>query len=105
MARAAGLSHGFLVFDDTGSEWTRDGERFTSHLFPNRFVYSRDQNRASAPYLTVTLGPVDRQPPEAPAGLRSEAGDLPPGEAIVSWATPRDAGPAGTLGFAATLDG
>ena len=42
-ARAAGLSYGFLVFDDTGSEWTRDGERFTFHLFPNRFVFSRDQ--------------------------------------------------------------
>ena len=29
------------------------GEPFTFQLFPNRFVYSRDQNRASAPYLTV----------------------------------------------------
>ena len=68
-ARAAGLSHGFLVFDDTGSEWTREGERFTFRLFPNRFVYSRDQNRASAPYLTVILGAADQQPPAAPTGL------------------------------------
>src|SRR5262249_18266306 len=84
--------------DDTGSEWTREDERFTFRLFPNRFVYSRDQNRASAPYLTVTLGPADRQPPGAPTGLKSEAAELPPGEAIVSWATPRALGPAGTLG-------
>ena len=38
-------------------------------LFPNRFVYSRDQNRASAPFLTVTLGPEDREPPAAPDEL------------------------------------
>ena len=69
-ARVAGLSHGFLVFDDTGSEWTRSGETFTFRLFPNRFVYSREQNRASAPYFDVEPGP-GRSPaaggPERPA--------------------------------------
>jgi len=106
-ARAAGLSHGFLVFDDTGSEWSRSGETFTLRLFPNRFVYSRDQNRASAPYFTIELGPEDRRPPPAPSGLQAEAETalLPAGEALVSWVTPRDAGPAGTLGFLATIDG
>ena len=103
----AGLSHGFLVFDDTGSEWTRAGETFTLRLFPNRFVYSREQNRASAPYFTIELGPDDRQPPAAPSGLRvePETALLPAGEALVSWVTPRDDGPAGTLGFFVTLDG
>ena len=71
-ARVAGLSYGFLVFDDTGSEWTRRGESFTFRLFPNRFAYSRDQNRASAPYFDVELGPEDRRPPAAPTGLRVE---------------------------------
>ena len=104
-ARAAGLSHGLLVFDDTGSEFTHEGDRFNLRLFPNRFVYSRDQNRASAPYLTVSLGAADQLPPAAPTGLISESRELPPGEAIVSWVTPRDQGPAGTLGFTATLDG
>ena len=104
-ARAAGLSYGFLLFDDTGSEFTHEGDRFNLRLFPNRFVYSRDQNRASAPYLTVHLGAEDRQPPAAPTDLSAESRDLPPGEAIVSWVTPRDQGPAGTLGFLATLDG
>ena len=42
-------------------------------LFPNRFVYSRDQNRASAPYFTVEPGPDDRQPPAAPRDLRVRA--------------------------------
>ena len=93
-ARAAGLSYGFLVFDDTGSEWTRDGERFTFHLFPNRFVYSRDQNRASAPYLTVTLGMADRQPPGVPAGLRSETARIAPrrGDRLVGHAPRRRGG-------------
>ena len=103
--RAAGLSYGFLVFDDTGSEWTRHGDQFQLYLLPNRFVYSRDQNRASAPFLTVMLGAEDHEPPAACARLTSESRDLPPGEAITSWITPRDHGPAGTLGFMATLDG
>jgi hypothetical protein len=106
-ARLAGLSHGFLAFDDTGSEWSRSGEAFTFRLFPNRFVYSRDQNRDSGPYFTIELGPDDRQPPRAPSALQlePESSLLPAGEALVSWVTPRDAGPAGTLGFVVTADG
>jgi hypothetical protein len=104
-ARVAGLSEGFFLFDDTGSEWTRQGERFTREGFPNRFAFSKDSNRASAPYLTVVLGPEDKAPPGQPGELRAEAGDLPAGEAWVSWATPRDSGPAGTIGFLASLDG
>ena len=103
--RVAGLSEGFLLFDDTGNEWTRSGESFTRGGFPNRFVSSKDMNRSSAPYLTVDLGPADKSPPEAPGDLRAEAGDLPAGEAWVSWDTPRDSGPAGTVGFLANLGG
>ena len=99
-ARVAGLSRGFLLFDDTGTEWTRDGEKFTRPGYPNRFVASRDSNSSGAPYLTVVLGPEDKAPPEAPGDLRAEVGDLPSGEAWASWTTPRDA-----LGFFATLDG
>jgi Domain of unknown function (DUF4091) len=106
-ARMAGISHGFLVFDDTGSEWSRDREIFKFRLYPNRFVFSRDQNPASAPYFTIELGPEDHWPPVAPPGLRNEPGTalLPAGEALVSWVTPRDTGPAGTLGFFVSLDG
>ena len=105
-ARVAGVSEGFFVYDDTGTEWTRQGERFARDGFPNRFVSSKDSNRASAPYLTADLGPEDKAPPEAPGDLRAEApGDLPMGEARASWATPRDSGPSGTVGFFATVDG
>jgi hypothetical protein len=105
-ARFAGLSGGFVVFDDTGTEWTRDGEKYTRTMFPNRFVYSRDQNRASAPYFTIVMGEKDAQPPGPVTDLRvdRETLDLPEGEAFVSWMTPKDVGPAGVLGFRATLD-
>jgi hypothetical protein len=105
-ARVAGLSYGFLLFDDTGSEWTRSGGTFTQQIFPNRFVYSREQNRSSAPYFTIDLGPEDRRPPDAPSDLRVEPGTslLPPGEAVVSWVTPPDDAVQGTLGFFVTLN-
>ena len=103
--RAAEASYGFVLFDDTGSEWTRNGETWTPRPMPNRFIFSRDQNAASAPYFTVTLGPEDRTPPAAPTGLRSEAGGLPAGEALVFWTTPADVGPAGTVGFFVEIGG
>jgi hypothetical protein len=104
-ARVAGISYGFLLFDDTGSEWTRQGEQFHFRLFPNRFIHSRDSGAATAPYLTVFLGPEDKRPPAAPGDLRWEVGDLPTGEAWVSWTTPADEGSAGTIGFFVSVDG
>ena len=104
-ARVAGISYGFLLFDDTGSEWTRQGEQFRYRLFPNRFVHSRESGTATAPYLTVFLGPEDKQPPAVPGELRSEVHDLPAGEAWVSWTTPADEGGAGTIGFFVSVNG
>ncbi len=104
-ARVAGISYGFLLFDDTGSEWTRNGEQFRYRLFPNRFIHSRESGAATAPYLTVFLGPQDKRSPAAPGQLRSEVKDLPSGEAWVSWTTPADEGGAGTIGFFVKVDG
>ena len=100
-SRLYGLCGGFVVFDDTGTEWTRNGEQFSRQLFPNRLVFSRDQNAASAPYFTVDLGAKDQEPPMAPTDLRIEpmTPDLPKGEAIVSWIVPVDRGGAGIVGF------
>jgi Domain of unknown function (DUF4091) len=103
-ARVAGVSQGFLLFDDVGNEFTHEGEKFSRSGFPNRFVYSRDSNKSSTPYLMVVLGPEDKLPPVAPGELRAEAADLPAGEAWASWTTPRDTGASGTIGFFATLD-
>jgi hypothetical protein len=104
-ARVAGISSGFLLFDDTGSEWSRDGDRFTLRNFPNRFFHSINSRPATAPYMTIELGEADTQPPPAPADLKSETAALPPGEALVSWATPADAGMAGVIGFFIDVDG
>lgn len=104
-ARVAGISHGFLLFDDTGSEWTRQGEKYTFDHMPNRFAFSRDQNAASAPYFTVALGAEDRAGPAAVAEIRSDRSGLPAGEAIVSWTTPSDLGPSGVAGFFVSVDG
>ena len=104
-ARVAGVSYGFLLFDDTGSEWKRDGDKFTLLHMPNRFVHSREAGPARAPYLTVYLGAEDKAPPAAPTNLRGEAADLPAGEAWLSWVTPKDEGPAGTVGFFVSIDG
>lgn len=97
-ARVAGVSHGFVLFDDTGSEWTRRGEEFRLRNFPHRYVHSRDAGPKSAPYLRVELGPEDHVPPGPIEQLRGDASDLPAGEAWLLWTAPADAG-AGVIGF------
>ncbi len=66
-ARVAGLSHGFLAFDDTGSEWSRSGDTYTLRIFPNRFVYSRDQNRDCARISRSNWVPTIGSHPPHPA--------------------------------------
>lgn len=104
-ARVAECSYGLFVFDDTGSEWNRDGEQFKLRLFPNRFLHSRESGKANAPYLIVEPGEFDDQPPEAPTDMRVETKGLPPGEARISWLTPKDRGPGETIGFHVKLNG
>lgn len=104
-ARVAGVSFGLFLFDDTGSEWTRQGEQFRYTLFPNRYIHSRESGTRNAPYLTVYLGPEDRTPPGPPTSIRAIPGDLPAGEAIISWESPEDQGAAGTIGFIIKVDG
>ena len=58
-ARVAGTSHGFILFDDTGTEWTRDGEKYTERMFPNRFVHSRESGVKTAPYFMIELGMIE----------------------------------------------
>lgn len=104
-ACVAGTSHGLVLFDDTGSEWTRNGDQFEYRLFPNRRFFAHEQS-ASAPYLLVRASTADQQPPAAVEfiAIPKAAIALPAGEALVAWKTPRDAGPAGTLGFDVTVN-
>ncbi|MFT5129557.1 MAG: hypothetical protein ACI8W8_003180, partial [Rhodothermales bacterium] len=99
-ARVAGVSQGFLLFDDTGSEWTRDGENFSYRLFPNRYINSRDAGASKAPYFSLKFGPDDHQAPPRVAEFAIETKGLPAGEALVFWDTPP-----GSVGFAVTVNG
>lgn len=99
--RVAGLSEGFLLFDDTGSEWSRNGESFTWRHFPNRFIHSRE-SRGNAPYLTVYVGDAVTTPPAAVTNVRADTTDLPGGEVRVSWDV---ANPMHVNGFFVQVDG
>jgi len=104
-ARVAGISHGILLFDDTGTEWQREGERVEFRLFPNRFVFSRNGPAERAPYLQVRLGPADTVPPPPPTDLKAEAKGLPAGEAYIHWRVPEDPSPGRTIGFFVQVNG
>ena len=92
-ARAAGISNGFVVFDDTGTELVRSGENGENvriDTFPNRFFYSRERNASSAPYFTVRLAEKSAATPvpSAPVNLRAETNGFPAGDAKVIWEIP-----------------
>ncbi len=71
---------------------------------PNRYIDSRQSKPAFAPFLTVYLGAADKAPPAAPAELRGEKEGRLVGETYLSWTTPKDDGPAGTVGFFVRVD-
>ena len=106
IARAVGMSYGFVLFDDTGTELVRDGEDVTIRLFPNRFIFSSNQNAASAPWLELQLADVDIKAsrPAKPEKLSVQSKGLPPGEAVVKWDIPSFE-ESGILGFFVSLNG
>jgi hypothetical protein len=81
-ARVSGKSTGFVVFDDTGSEWSRNGETVTFRTFPNRFFYSREAGAKDAPFFTVELkdGAPEAAPQSPPS--REHPTDQPPAVAL-----------------------
>ena len=79
----AGLSHGFVVFDETGTEWTRDGEKFTRHSFPNRFFDSRESGCERGRIFTVELGPRSSSTAEERRDIpQSDAADIARGRSF-----------------------
>jgi hypothetical protein len=108
-ARCEGLSFGMVLVDDTGSTWTRDGEKFDFKLFPNRYVYSRDSNSQSAPFIMVRLGPESINmsgPPliHPPRELQWREGDFTFPSRRLQWRM--DSGDLDNLlGFRVTLNG
>ena len=96
--RVAGISHGFCVFDEVGNTWSLKNGKFKYSYFPNRFCYSREKKK-NAPWIEIWTDGEDFEPPEPIAVLTVETNNLPAGEAVVSWNTPRDAGGSETIGF------
>lgn len=100
-ADAAGLSHGFCLYDEVGSEWSYQGGKFAYTYFPNRFVYSRE-SKSSTPWIEVWTDGTDSIPPEPISSVSVETSELRSGEAILVWRTPADRGGGRTLGFHAS---
>lgn len=105
IARALGLSYGFVVFDDTGTELECIGDDVNIRLFPNRFFYSKDQNASSAPFLEVEFEDVrKKETPRAPKNLSAQTESLPYGEVELYW-THSNLLTDKIMGFELTIDG
>ncbi len=86
VARILGLSFGFVVFDDTGTELERSGDNVNIRLFPNRFFYSKEQNASCSPYLEVAFEDFNKESiPSAPENLCVNSESLPYGDVKLSW--------------------
>ncbi len=99
-ARVAGISYGFGLWDDVGSEWSYKNDTFKMINNPNRFIYSHEQNNG-APWLEVWVDGTDTQAPETvnEKGFEVNTRDYPAGQAMVTWLTPADKGGTKTIGF------
>ncbi len=103
-ARLAGLSYGFGLWDDIGNEWSYKNDQFKMIQHPNRFVFSKDHNAASVPWLEVWFDGTDTVAPDAidDKTLEVSVKDFPAGQALITWNTPADKGGTRTLGFDVT---
>jgi len=99
-ARVAGLSYGFGLWEDIGSEWSYKNDKFKMINNPNRFIYSHEQSNG-APWMEVWVGGADIQAPDAVSekGLTVQTEGYPAGQVMVTWLTPGDQGGGKTLGF------
>ncbi len=97
-ARVAGLSHGFFLYDEVGHTWSLKNGKFDYVIFPNRFCYSRE-SRGSAPWMEIWTELADSMPPDAIDAIHADSFEMPAGQAVVRWKTPRDNGGGKTLGF------
>ena len=108
VARFTGLSEGFVLFDDTGTEVVQEGDNTLIRLFPNRFIYSHDQNRASEPYLEVEFEEpseeLSKSTPSAPENVRFDQRRLPRGSVKFAWSQ-KNCLKSRIIGFHVSIDG
>ena len=93
-ARVAGLSYGFLVFDDTGSEWTAPETGSASPLSQPVRLQSRPES-IQCPLFHGSLGAEDRQPPECPGRTAPQTATAypPPARPLFPGSPPAIRGP------------
>ena len=103
-ARIAGISHGFVVIDDVGSEYEHNGDQFKWKLFPNHFVCSREQSNAK-PYFIVNVDGEAREAAPAPSKIVGRSDELPSGEAWLGVEMPNVPQSARAIGFVARIAG
>ncbi|PCJ62870.1 MAG: hypothetical protein COA79_01720 [Planctomycetota bacterium] len=101
-AKVAGISFGFAVNDEVGSEWTDQDNKFKFRHYPNRFCYSRHNKKNKAPYLEIWTSEKDSKGPNAVKYIKVITKGFKPGEALVKWITPSDVGKAGVIGYDVT---
>lgn len=79
-ARIDGRSFGFAVMDDVGSEYLREGSKFTYRPFLNRYVSSKDDKKSTRPHFTLWLedGPPATSPPPYTRPAAAKPATLPP---------------------------
>ena len=99
--RIAGLSHGFLGYDEVGNIWSLNKGKFNYIKYPNRFCYSRETKK-SAPWMEIWVKGRDSIAPEALKSIDVDIDGFPAGEALVRWKSPKDKGGGKTLGFHVT---
>ena len=103
-ARLAGISYGFAVNDEVGSEWSDKDNTFEWRVYPNRFCYSMHNKKDLQPYLEIWTAGTDTEAPEAVVYSKVITDGMEPGEAILKWIVPADNGDAGTIGFDVTYN-
>ena len=93
-ARIEGRSFGFAVMDDVGSEYLREGSKFTYRPFLNRYVSSKDDKKSTRPHFTLwledgpasaTLPPYTRAPAAKPASSSALSSRSGLSSAEASW--------------------
>lgn len=97
-ARVAGISKGFCLYDDVGSEWFIKNGKFIYNFFPNRKIYSRESLK-SAPWIQIEKGEQDYSPPHPINFIKVITDELPSGEAFLFWKTPLEKTDSKILGF------
>ena len=92
-ANAIGVSYGFFMNDEVGSEWEDTNDKFKWSVYPNRFIFGMAQ-RNSRPWLEVWVDDeaADTTAPSAIEKTVVETAGYPEGEAMLKWLTPSDAG-------------